>query len=238
MAAVTGQAVDTAEQLLLRAGRQIDQQALGNPCRRLDRIKPAVPQSLWPVLTQIDGDLTTLGPRLGAVTGEHLALEIEDLRTVQLENRRSGRPREPVGAGIQSGRQDDYLPHARVRRPAKILVEIFGASALEVDEMLAEVGGLEWVVGNLTVENVGRRTADGATKQLRIRVDGQRVGLLCLQRSRCRYEQRGRTHTRCDVPGITFATHPTNTTPRGCACFPVGRNGNGRSVGACLGGDG
>jgi hypothetical protein len=78
--------------------------------------------------------------------------------------------------------------------------------------MLAEVGGLELVVGHVTVEHVGGTTADGAAEHLRIRVDGQRVGLLRLQGSCGRYEQRGRTDTRCDVPGIAFTTHPTDGT--------------------------
>ena len=54
--------------------------------------------------------------------------------------------------------------------------------------MLAEVAGFQWVVGHLSVEDVGSRTADGTAEHLRIGVDGQRVGFLCLERSRGRYE--------------------------------------------------
>src|SRR6516164_11518654 len=99
MAAVAGEAVEAGEQLLLRGGREINQQALGDPCRRLGRIEATVPQGLWPVLPQVDGDLATLGARLGAVADEHLALEVQDLRLVQLEDRRRGRPVQAVRAG-------------------------------------------------------------------------------------------------------------------------------------------
>src|SRR5262249_18300271 len=139
--------------------------------------------------------------------------EIEDLRPVQLEDRRRGGPVQPVGARIEPGRQDDDLPHAGVGGAQEVLVEILRARGLEVDEGVAEVGGLERGVGVLAVENVRRRTTDGTTEDLRVWVDGQRVGLLRLQRPRGRYEQRRRTDACCDVPGVTFATHPTDTTP-------------------------
>ena len=210
-----------AEQLLLRLGGQIDQQALGNPCRRLRRIKSTFLQRFWPVLAQIDGNLAPLGARLGVQAGEYRALEIEDLGTVQLEDRRPVRPRQPVGAGVQSRRQNDDLPHAGVGGAPEILIEILGTCALEVDEMLAEVGGLELVVGDLAVEHVGSTTADGTAEHLGIRVDGHRVGLLRLQRSRGRYEQRGRSNTRRDVPGIAFTSHPTDGTPMSWAATPT-----------------
>jgi ribosomal protein L16 Arg81 hydroxylase len=227
VAAAAGQRVDAGEQVLLRGGREIDQQPLGDPCRRLGGIKTAVPQGLWPVVSQIDGDLAPLGTRLGAVTGENLTLEVKDLRLVQLEDRRRRRPVQAVGTGIQPRRQDDHLPYAGVRRSAEIFVEVLGAGSLVVDEMPTPVGGLQLVVRQLAVQDVGGYTADGATENLGVRVHDQRVRLLCLQRSRCRYEQRGRTDTRCDVPGITFASHPTHITRQLGAPFPMARNGNG-----------
>src|SRR6202008_2174537 len=108
MAARAGQAVDAAEQLLLRGSRKIKQQTLSDPRRRLGRIEPTVAQGLWPVLPQIDSYLATPGARLGAVFGEHLTLEVENLRTVQLKNCRPGRPVQAVGARVQSSGQDDY----------------------------------------------------------------------------------------------------------------------------------
>ena len=56
----------------------------------LGGVKAVVPQRLWPVLPQIDGDLTTLGAGLGFQAGEHRTLEIEDLRLVRF--RRSSFP--------------------------------------------------------------------------------------------------------------------------------------------------
>ncbi len=183
-----GQAVDAGDQLLQGGGRKVDQQALGNPRGGLGRIKAAVPQCLWPIITQIDLDLATRGVRCRAVRRKHLTLEGQDLRLVQLEDRRPVTPRQPVRPGVQPRRQDDHLSHAGVGGPAEIPVEIPGAGALEVDEMLAEVAGLQRVVGNLAIEDVGGGTADGTAEHLRVGVDGQRVGLLRLQRSRGRYE--------------------------------------------------
>ena len=77
-------------------GRKVDQQALGNPRGWLGRIKASVPQCLWPIITQIDLDLATLGVRCRAVRRKHLTLESQDLRLVQLEDRRPVRPRQPI----------------------------------------------------------------------------------------------------------------------------------------------
>ena len=93
-----------------------------------------------------------------------------------------------MGAGVQPRRQDDHLPHAVGGRPAEILVKVFGAGALEVDEMLAEAAGLQLVVGNLAIDAVGSTAANGTAEHLRILVDGQRIGFLCLERSRGRHE--------------------------------------------------
>jgi hypothetical protein len=40
---------------------------------------------LRPVVAQVDGDLTTVGGRCIAVAREHLSLELEHLRLVELE---------------------------------------------------------------------------------------------------------------------------------------------------------
>jgi hypothetical protein len=109
--------------------------------------------------------------------------------------------------------QDDDLPHAGVSGPAEILVEILRASALEVDEMLAEVGGLQVVFGILAVED-GRKSPHTDRRPA-----GRASAPPALARSN---QQRGRTNTRCDVPWITFTTHPTNTTPPSWDAFSHG----------------
>lgn len=78
------------------------------------------------------------------------------------------------------------------------------------------------MVGILTVEDVVGGTADGAAENLRVRIHGQRVGLLRFQRPRGGHEQRGRTDARSDVPGIAFASHPAHSTPPGGEPFSAG----------------
>ena len=51
-------------------------------------VETAVAQRLRPILAKVDGNLTALGLGRGPLLGKHLALEIENLRTVQLEDRR------------------------------------------------------------------------------------------------------------------------------------------------------
>jgi hypothetical protein len=65
----------------------------------------------------------------------------------------------------------------------EVVVEISGAGRLEVDEMLAPVGGFQLVFGVLAVEHVGRVSSHRTAEHLSKRIDRQRVGFLRLQSS-------------------------------------------------------
>src|SRR3984957_16619832 len=154
MTSRTGQRVDTGEQLLPCRDGQIDQKTFGDPRRRLRRVETTVPQRLRPILAEVDGDLTAFGVGLGSLPAEHLALEIENLRTVQLEDRRRIGPGQPEGARVQTGGQDHHLPYAGICGSPEVVVEVSGTCTLEVDEMLPPLRGFESMVGQLAVEDV------------------------------------------------------------------------------------
>ncbi|COV72941.1 Uncharacterised protein [Mycobacterium tuberculosis] len=181
MATGASQGVDADKQALLGLGREIDQQALGDPSRRPVGIKSVVTQGYLPLIAQIDSNRPTLGSRPYVIVGEHRVLEVEDLRSIQLEDCCPDWPLQSECTGIQSCSQDDHLLHAGGRCPGEILVEIPGAGTLEVDEMLTEVPGCQIVIGQLAVQYVGPFTTCGTAENLGIGIDGQRIGLLRLQ---------------------------------------------------------
>src|ERR1700722_18371281 len=156
MTSRTGQRVDTGEQLLPCRDGQIDQKTFGDPRRRLRRVETTVPQRLRPILAEVDGDLTAFGVGHGALLAQHLALEIENLRTIQFEDRRRIGPGQPGGARVQTGGQDHHLPYAGVCGPPEVVVEVSGTCTLVVDEMLPPVRGFQRMFGELAVEYVSR----------------------------------------------------------------------------------
>src|SRR6476646_4844003 len=104
---------DVIEQAALSIRRQIDQQALSDPCRRLCRIKPAVSQGCRPVVAKIDRHRSPVGRGSGPKIGEDSGFELDDLWLVDLEYYRIRRPRQPVGPGIEARSEDHRLPNAR-----------------------------------------------------------------------------------------------------------------------------
>src|SRR6202035_2553706 len=123
---------------------------------------------LRPILSEVDSDLTAFGVGLCSLLAQHLALEIENLRTVQLEDRRGIGPGQPVGARVQTGGQDHHLPYASVRDSPEVVVEVSGTCRLEVDEMLPPVRGFELMVGDLAVQHIGGVAANRTAEHLRV----------------------------------------------------------------------
>ena len=74
--------------------------------------KPLLQQRFRPVLTQIDTDRASIGGRFDAQVGKRAGLELDNVRLVDLVDDGAVRPRQPVGARIQPGGQDDGLAHA------------------------------------------------------------------------------------------------------------------------------
>ncbi len=72
------------EQPVLRLGRQIAEQALGAPGRRLVRVEARFDQRRGPVVAQVDRDRAAVGGRLGAEVGQRPGLELDHLRLVDL----------------------------------------------------------------------------------------------------------------------------------------------------------
>ncbi len=63
---------------------------------------------------------------------EDPSLVLQDLGLVDLVDRGALRPTQPVGAGVQAGREDHYLPNAGANRVLEVLVEEMGAYRLVV----------------------------------------------------------------------------------------------------------
>jgi hypothetical protein len=145
------------------------------------------------------------------VPGEHLPLELQHLWLVDFEDDRAVRPPQPVGAGVQTGGQDDDLAHTGADDLAEIVVEVAGAGALECLEVLAELA-LQLVVRCPAVKQVRPFAAHRPAEHLGIRVDGERFVSLGLQRTRPGNEQRSGSDACRDVPSISFATHAADHT--------------------------
>ena len=118
---------DVVEEPVLRFGRQVHQQPLGAPGRRLGVVKTAVAQRSRPVVAQVDADRAALRRRFGAQLGHGLGFEHDDLRLIDFVDDAAGRPVQSVGPGVQAGGQDHGLTDARRGRVDEELVEEPGA---------------------------------------------------------------------------------------------------------------
>ena len=212
VAAACRQRVDAGEQLFLRSRRKIDQQALGDPRRRLRRTGTIVPQGLWPVVTQVDGDLAPLGPGRGPVSGQRLASELQNLGLVEFENGCAGGPVEPVGPGVQADSQQHDLPDTGSGDITEVRVEVAGTRGLEVDEVSPEVRRLQRMLWCVPVQHGGPWAAGSPAEDLGVGVYRERMGFLRLQRAGGRDEQGGRADARGDVPGVVVSSHVREST--------------------------
>ena len=127
---------DVVQQAILGSGRQVAQQTLGQPGGRPVRLQAGPAQRGRPVLAQIGGHGSAVHGGLGAHVGHRGGLELDHPGLVDLEHRGARRPRQPVCAGVQPGRQDHHLRDAgRGRRRAE-LVKVAGAHRHPVDHRL------------------------------------------------------------------------------------------------------
>src|SRR5262249_20976665 len=90
--AARAQFVNPVEQEILSTRRQIRQQPLSRPCRRLAGIKTSVTQRLWPIGPQIGRDRDSTDDGLGAVLAQGLDLELQHLGLVDFEDNTVRRP--------------------------------------------------------------------------------------------------------------------------------------------------
>ncbi len=107
---------DRVEQPVLRFRRQVAEQALGAPRRRLARVEAGLPsapsgQSKRRSIATARRSAVGSAPMSASV----LRLELDHLRLVHLVDDGALRPLQPVGPGVQARRQDHHLPDACVR---------------------------------------------------------------------------------------------------------------------------
>ncbi|MFE7799561.1 hypothetical protein [Nocardia sp. NPDC057440] len=82
-------------------------------------------------------------------------------------------------------------------------------------ELNSEFAGQQWMAGHSTVEQVGPLPARGPHEELGERVLRRRIGRAAAQRASRRDEQRRRSHTGIDVPGISIGAHARQRTDHG-----------------------
>jgi hypothetical protein len=75
------------------------------------------------IVAQVDADRSPLAGRCGRQPGQRRGFELDDLGLVYLEHHGARRPRQPVAAGVESGRQDHRLTQPRRRGVEKEIVE-------------------------------------------------------------------------------------------------------------------
>ena len=71
-------------------------------------------------MSQVDGHGVQPGGGLGAHFVQRPCLPVDDRGLIDLEDRGAGHPGQPVGAGVQTGGQDDHLAHARGARVGEV----------------------------------------------------------------------------------------------------------------------
>src|ERR1700757_5105793 len=123
LAAGGAQLGDVVEEPVLRVGREVHQQALGGPGRRLRRVKPAAAQGGGPVVPQVDGDGSPVGGRGGPQVGHRVGLELDDLGLIDLVDHAARRPGQAVGACVEAGREDHRLADTVPGRVEKEVIE-------------------------------------------------------------------------------------------------------------------
>jgi hypothetical protein len=135
LAAGRRQPADGAEQPGRLGGRQVDEQALGQPRRRPLGLEPGGDQPPRPVAAQVGRDRRAAAARHGMPPGQRSFLEAQHLGQVELEQPQVAGPVEAEGAGVQPGGQQDDLAAAAGGRGGEVLVVEAGADhALEVQQ--------------------------------------------------------------------------------------------------------
>jgi hypothetical protein len=141
--------------------------------------------------------------------GQRPALELDDVRLVDLVHGGARRPVQAVGARVEAGGEDDGLRDARVRRPEEEVVEEHRPHGHVVGHPLHADGGFAAELGR--VEFAGCQAgqhvdADGADQGFCEGVVDQ--GMLGPARHgpRRSHHRRRRSDARGEVPGVAFGT--------------------------------
>ncbi len=201
---------DLGEQTVLGLGRQIHQQALGQPCRRRVRIKTRRDQCGRPILAKVDAHLVARDHRLDSMGGQGRRLVLENLGLIDLEDDGAGRPLQTVGPRIESGRQDHHLSDAGGGGVSEERIEEVRPHCLVGEHVLEHRGGLgvsrlDPLRHGLVHEVLPHPGAGTIDQDAGIRIGDQRLGALGLASPGRGHHHRRRSDAGGDVPGVVVA---------------------------------
>ena len=220
-AAGRAQFADLVEQAVLPVGWQVPQQALGDPGCRGAGVEAGSGQCRRPVLTEIDADGAQLRGRLGAEAGQSRRLELDHLGLVDLVDHHVLRPTQSVGAGVQTGRQDDGLADSGGRRVGEEVVEEASPGGHAVGESAHPDGGGAAVTalgvqvrgGQLAGGEPGEEVdSDRAYQGRGERIVDHRLVGAAGDRACGGDHRRGGAHAGGEIPGVVVSTwhaHPS-----------------------------
>ena len=118
---------DLLNQPVDRVRVQVDEQALGDPRGRPARVEARGRQPGRPVRPQVTRHRDALAAGPGLLRGQHLFLDTEHVRGVQLVTAHARRPGQPEGTGVEPGAEQHHLPRPGRASLPEHLVEEHGA---------------------------------------------------------------------------------------------------------------
>ncbi|SKU59579.1 Uncharacterised protein [Mycobacteroides abscessus subsp. abscessus] len=192
---------DVLEQRVLGGPGQICQQTLGEPGSGFSGVEARRPQGRDPVIPKVHGDLAPLGQRYRVLFAQHVILEFEDFRLIELVHDGAVGPGQPVDPGIQAGGQDHYLLDAGTCCSREEFVEILGTHGEMVDQV--DGGGVPLGLGRARGQRLGEtRFAGGLNEGTGVLVADQRFGPGGLKRPERGHHQGRETDAADNVPLI------------------------------------
>ncbi|SHV10634.1 Uncharacterised protein [Mycobacteroides abscessus subsp. abscessus] len=154
---------DVLEQRVLGGPGQICQQTLGEPGSGFSGVEARRPQGRDPVIPKVHGDLAPLGQRYRVLFAQHVILEFEDFRLIELVHDGAVGPGQPVDPGIQAGGQDHYLLDAGTCCSREEFVEILGTHGEMVDQV--DGGGVPLGLGRARGQRLGETRFAGGLNE-------------------------------------------------------------------------
>jgi hypothetical protein len=156
-------------------------------------------------VTQVHAHRAAVGGWGGAQLVQRGGLELDDSRLVDLVHHGSGRPGQPVGAGVQPVRQDHRLADTTVGRLDEEVIEEAGPHGHHVPHALhpplavvVDLGGVEFASGQpgeeLHPDRADQRFGEG--------IVDQRVGAPAGQRAPDRDSGGSGTHAGGQIPSV------------------------------------
>jgi hypothetical protein len=189
---------DPLEQQILAGRRQVGQQPLGGPRGGRRRIKPRLAQGCRPIGPQINRHSLISARRLSAPRSQHVGLERQYPRLVDLVDGAARDPRQPPGTGVQTRGQNHGLVDTVGAGGDEVLVEPFGAHrgvVLDHRQSRADYRGIPAALDG------------GVDERFRIPVGEQRAIAIGFSGPRHGHAQRRRADALGDVPAVVVGSH-------------------------------